>query len=71
MDFDREVPPATVAQLRFFGPNGPRPPVFTAPGVLDSQTLRGVRQLTTASTQLLDALLPAMSPLPLASAQSA
>ena len=46
----------TTEKIRFVSPNNPDLK-FTAPGVLDKQTLRGVRQLTEASANLFDECL--------------
>jgi hypothetical protein len=65
-DFERVVPLALVEQLQFVVEDGKRRPLkFRAPGVLDQQTLRGVRELAPESAALLDALLPALRPVEL------
>lgn len=57
MRFDRVVPAETAAALLFLGLDGEVAPKFDAPGVLNDQTLRGVRRLTAASADLLDRVL--------------
>jgi len=57
MVFNRQVPPDVVQSLRFVTGDGERPPAFISSGVLDSQTMRGVRQLTATSARKLDAIL--------------
>jgi hypothetical protein len=59
MRFDLAVPHQTTVRLRF---NGSKALKFSAPGWLDSQTLRGVREIEEASALLLDELLPPMRP---------
>lgn len=51
------VPSNVVKYLYFEGPDGPKPPVFKSEGVLDQQTLRGVRLLTEKSGEELLKLL--------------
>src|SRR5580704_18063690 len=46
-------------QLRFEGSEGSKSPRFVSPGILDQQTLRGVRELDYVSAQLLDEFLSA------------
>lgn len=54
---DNEVPHSVVERLAFEGKDGRMTLKFKAPGILDQQTLRGVRRLTEASAKLLtDAL---------------
>ncbi|MGE3595805.1 MAG: HNH endonuclease [Dehalococcoidia bacterium] len=53
---DRAVPRSVVERLRFV-PD--RKPKFKKAGVLDQQTLRGIRELTPASARLLDEVLDA------------
>lgn len=55
---DRAVPRSVAERLRFV-PD--RPLKFKRPGVLDQQTLRGVRELTAVSARLLDSVLNANS----------
>lgn len=57
MRFDRPVSGDMSSRLRFEGPKGPTALKFKAAGVLDEQTLRGVRRLTDDSAALLDTLL--------------
>lgn len=59
MRYERQVPTRIVERLRF-GDN--KPLKFTAPGFLDQQTLRGVRQLTPESAELLDSLIDEPAP---------
>lgn len=71
-DFERVVPLAIAEQLRFLAGDGePRPLKFRAEGLLDQQTLRGVRELAPDSAALLDALLPPLLPLHLAGRRAA
>lgn len=58
MRFDFEVPLRVAKRLLFQSSKGSKPPLFIEPGVLDKQTLRGVRELDPASARLLDELLP-------------
>jgi hypothetical protein len=60
MRFDRSVPSAITANLRFVQPKGSTALKFVAPGYLDQQTMRGVRQLEPSSAAELDSVLPAM-----------
>jgi hypothetical protein len=55
-----EVPSKVVARLRFVSTAGHHTLKFSSPGVLDRQTLRGVRQLEPASAAELDQSLPDM-----------
>jgi hypothetical protein len=57
--FEVPVPFATTKQLRFESSQGSRALHFVEPGVLDQQTLRGVRELDYPSAQLLDRILAA------------
>jgi hypothetical protein len=54
---ERPVPADVVRELRFETNDGPVGLVFVAPGLLDRQTMRGVRRLTPSSAALLDALI--------------
>ena len=54
---DTEVPRQIVERLVFEGRDGPMTLKFKQPGILDQQTLRGVRRLTAASANLLESLL--------------
>jgi hypothetical protein len=56
--FDFEVPLEVTKRLLFQSSKFSKPPLFIEPGVLDHQTLRGVRELDPASARLLDELLP-------------
>jgi hypothetical protein len=56
--FDVEVPLEWVERLRFVSQSGSLALKFKAPDRLDEQTLRGVRELTPASAQILDRFLP-------------
>ncbi len=60
MRFDLAVPLMVTAGLRFVTGNKSKPLKFAAPGFLDQQTLRGVRQLEQSSALELDELLPEM-----------
>jgi hypothetical protein len=62
--FEFEVPLSVTKQLLFVADGPGKPPVFSAPGYLDQQTLRGVRELEPASARLLDELLPTDTPIP-------
>jgi hypothetical protein len=64
MDFDRVVPLEVTQRLRFESGSGSQPLQFQAPGCLDQQTLRGVRELTPQSALELDQLLPPLEPIP-------
>ena len=55
--FEVPVPLAITQQLRFKGYPQSKPLRFVAPGILDQQTLRGVRELDYGSAQLLDKFL--------------
>ena len=66
MDFDRQVPLSVAEQLRFVsGDDEPKPMKFKG-GMIDQQTMRGVRRLTPQSALLLDGLLGPPLPLHLA-----
>lgn len=54
---DNVLPTAIVARLTFESKEGPTTLKFKSPGILDQQTLRGVRRLTEESGQRLEALL--------------
>ncbi|MBI4918204.1 MAG: HNH endonuclease [Acidobacteria bacterium] len=57
-NYSRVIPPGTVAKLRFVSARGSFIPAkFSAPGRLDHQTMRNVRELTPASARLLDSYL--------------
>jgi hypothetical protein len=55
--FEEPIPLAITQQLRFESHLRSKTLRFVAPGVLDQQTLRGVRELDYASAQLLDTIL--------------
>lgn len=57
MHFDLLVPLSRTRELRFRTKRSDTQLKFSLPGVLDQQTLRGMRELTPASAQLLDQLL--------------
>jgi len=59
MRFDRVVPETLVERLNFISREGmvQMPLLFVAPGRLDKQALRGVRELTPESAGLLDSVL--------------
>ena len=57
-----EVPSEVVARLRFVSRAGCVTVKFSSPGVLDGQTLRGVRRLEPPSAAELDRFLPEMEP---------
>lgn len=58
MRFKREVPLNITKELLFEGTKSYEPLKFVSEGILDRQTLRGVRRLTDASAHLLESLLP-------------
>ena len=60
MQFDLDVPLVVTTSLRFVGRRSFRSLKFSAPGQLDKQTLRGVRELESSSALELDDLLPPM-----------
>jgi hypothetical protein len=55
--FDFPLPLTITEQLRFEGSGESKSPRFVKPGILDQQTLRGVRELDYGSAQLLDKFL--------------
>lgn len=55
--FDLAVPLEVTRRLRFVSGQKPVPPRFASPGRLDQQTMRGVRELTPESADLLDRVL--------------
>jgi hypothetical protein len=57
MNFDCEIPLNITEKLEFISTMGNTHLKFKAPGYLDTQTLRGLRQLTPASAQQLDKFL--------------
>ena len=57
-NYSRVIPPGAVAKLRFVSGSGSSIPAkFSAPGRLDHQTMRNVRELTPASARILDSYL--------------
>ena len=58
MHFHLQVPPAITQGLLFVASKSSKPLRFVQAGTLDTQTLRGVRQLDDASVRSLDGLLP-------------
>jgi hypothetical protein len=58
MRFDLEVPLSITERLLFIASKSSKLLFFREPGVLNQQTLRGVRELDHASAGLLDELLP-------------
>lgn len=64
LDLSREVSSQLVQSLSFVTEKGmTRSPIFSRPGHLNEQTMRGVRQLTANSAAALDALLPQAEPI--------
>lgn len=63
LGLSREVSSEVVRALKFVSGGETRSPVFTRPGHLSEQTMRGVRQLTANSAAALDALLPQAEPI--------
>jgi hypothetical protein len=57
-----ELPPKVVARLRFISRSGRTTVKFDSPGIIDRQTLRGVRSLEPKSAAELDEFLPEMEP---------
>lgn len=58
MRFKREVPLEVAKRLRFMGGQGPAlAPQLDSEGVLDRQTMRGVRELTASSAAELDRMI--------------
>ena len=62
-NFELAVSPEITEQLLFVGSDGSKSLKFKAPGVLDQQTLRGVRELEPRSAALLDQTLPGLKSL--------
>jgi hypothetical protein len=60
--FDLAVPLTLTARLKFLTNGEARSLKFSAPGLLDQQTLRGVRELTPESAAELDEILPSLKP---------
>jgi hypothetical protein len=58
MRFERGVPPEITKELIFEGTKGYESLKFVSEGILDRQTLRGIRRVTEASAHLLESLLP-------------
>lgn len=65
MNFDNRVPDDVVISLRFASGTKVVPLKFKSPGIIDQQTLRGVRELSSLSATKLDSLLPEMKPVKL------
>jgi hypothetical protein len=57
--FEVPIPLTITQQLRFESYPQSKPLRFIEPGILDQQTLRGVRELDYGSAQLLDEILSA------------
>jgi len=53
-DFDREVPPQVARELEFFSGKSTKGLCFVDETLLDSQALRGVRELTPDSAKMLE-----------------
>ena len=64
-NFDLSVPPETTEGLLFITARGSKGLKFRAPGFLDEQTLRGVRELDPKSAADIDQLLPPLQQLTL------
>ena len=58
MNFTQRIPPELAAQLQFKSGDTLKTLRFKSPSTLDSQTLRGLRELTLESAMLLDQFLP-------------
>jgi len=58
MVFTRVIPKVITQKLRFVNKKSRKPPILTEDGLLDRQTLRGVRQLDNSSAIELDNFLP-------------
>lgn len=56
-NYDCAIPKAIYPKLYFESSEGPKPPFLIKGGLLYQQTLRGVRQLTQSSAELLDEYL--------------
>ena len=60
LDYTRGVPVSITARLLFFKCGKPATLKFSKPGWLDSQTLRGIREMPQKTAATLDELLPPM-----------
>ena len=60
LDYTRDVSLQITARLLFFKGGRPATLKFSKPGWLDSQTLRGVREMTEEAAEMLNGLLPPM-----------
>jgi len=58
LDYTRSVPISITARLLFYKGGSLAPLKFSKPGWLDSQTLRGIREMPQKTAETLDALLP-------------
>lgn len=58
LDYTLSVPIAITARLLFFKSGRPATLKFSKPGWLDSQTLRGIREMPRQTAETLDELLP-------------
>lgn len=63
LDYAREIPLAMTARLLFFKAGRLATLKFSKPGWLDSQTLRGIREMPQETAEKLDALLPPLTTL--------
>lgn len=61
LDYTRSVPVTITARLLFYKGGGLSTLKFSKPGWLDSQTLRGVREMPEKTAAALDELLPEMT----------
>lgn len=61
LDYTRDVSLPLTARLLFFKSGRPATLKFSKPGWLDSQTLRGVREMTKETAEKLDELLPSIN----------
>jgi hypothetical protein len=60
LDYTREVPLSMTARLLFYKAGRLSTLKFSKPGWLDSQTLRGIREMPRETAEKLDELLPLM-----------
>ena len=58
LDYTRSVPISNTARLLFYKGGKPAPLKFSKPGWLDSQTLRGIREMPDETAKMLDEFLP-------------
>lgn len=61
LDYSREIPLTIAARLLFYKAGKLATLKFAKPGVLDSQTLRGIREMPQETAKQLDALLPPLT----------